>query len=197
MAVLFANDTIANSPEPESGLRLRNRWVKNRKAWLYLPDKKINLGVAPKCGSSSIYKAVGKNYYHPVHFNNVRSIWVVRHPVDRFVSLYENKCVRGGRINRAGEDKGNLKGWSFEKLLRHVESGKEWNHHWAPQKEMEDKKATEFVPLEELDLLLEELGLPLLHQNVTKNEPYQPSKGQIARIERLYEDDLRLYEEAI
>lgn len=70
--------------------------------WLTDKERRIAFGVPPKNGYQSIRKVLnGQSGPVRIPLNRLkhfpRKVFVVRHPVERFMSLYRNKCRDGER----------------------------------------------------------------------------------------------------
>ena len=107
--------------------------------WQYIREWDMVVGVCPKCGSGSIRAAIdaeGLEYWHRADPMEVsRRVFVVRHPLDRFESLWRNKCRDGGLV-RVGKKIApgtfhQLDGLTPRELFEY--SLKNPNHHWTPQ----------------------------------------------------------------
>lgn len=112
---------------------------------IWLPTESRVLSVPPKCGSSAVYFALEASFTRPladspddVQIFKAKLIpkdalvtFVVRHPIDRFRSLWRNKCRDGGRLKGFGS---GLKGLSPEKLFELIQHAD--NHHWIRQAEL-------------------------------------------------------------
>ncbi len=192
MAQLFAGDTISPSPK---------RAKKTNTCWRWVPDLDAYIGSAPKVATSTIRKALAEyNQYIPISFDGQRAVWVVRHPIDRFRSLHQQKCVEGGRVwaNGPEEKRYFLKGMSQEDLMDLIESEEYWNTHWAKQVDLEDGNATEVICIESLDTFWEEQGWGSLPQeNACKSQPEKVSKELALRILEYYAEDVELYERGV
>lgn len=199
MASLFANDTILHS-EPPRNVEVRDKWLNHSKAWTYLPDLDVIVGMAPKCGSSSWYELIASNnyqYFHPTAFDG-RCTWIVREPTERFISLWKNKCNEGHRINRRTDDNYSLKGWSIDELIDFIESGEEWNCHWASQSEMEAGRATELIPLQHFGSWTNAMGFgELPNANTSSQSDITLNTRQQARVWNIYSNDYELYERGL
>jgi hypothetical protein len=192
MATLFNGDTIGNVKR-----RAYKHW--QRKVWIDLPKKGLQLGMAPKVGRSSTHamlEETGEQYMRPVAFNAERRVFVVRDPVARFKSLWKNKCRDGAKLSH-GDSDAFLAGYTIDELLDLIESGQKPNHHWATQSELEGGYATELVPLEYYDFWLEDNGFtPPERKNVTSGD-VDLTFSQHLRVMDLYHEDLDLYARAV
>lgn len=128
--------------------------------YLHIPSWKLTFAVPPKCGSSALYEAL------EAEFGVVRTecaeimmlskalvpkgyptIAVLRNPIDRFRSLWRNKCRDHGRIGKTGEHNAIFDMTPYE-LLTYMYSHN--NDHWTPQNELlEGLPNLVYVPLDE------------------------------------------------
>lgn len=188
-----------------------------RMKYINLPSLALTLAVPPKCGSSSVYASL-QEYYGVdgpegpstlADCNQVRLlkanlipptgriVFVTRHPLDRFRSLWRNKCRDGGKIAGAASA---LVGLSPEELFAFIlEYG---NHHWRHQAAMADDMPfgirIEFVPIERLSIWWEQ-NMPEYPALEVRNETADPFDPEIsaaleADILEYYADDVRLHE---
>ena len=105
-----------------------------RFGWFYFQKENISIGLALKCGTASIKQFVWMNEAA----DNITSIepreitgdayFVVRHPLDRFCSLWKSKC----RDNQSSAYKETLADMSPVELMDHIEAGAR-DPHWTPQ----------------------------------------------------------------
>jgi hypothetical protein len=122
------------------------------------------------------------------------AFFVVRHPIERFLSLYKNKCINGGQLDRG--DTLRIKGWAIDKLLEWIESGY-WNHHWGKQVEYEAGLSDHLIPLEWFDQWAYDAGIGILPHMHKTEQDIELSDDQYRRVAELYIDDIKLYERAL
>ena len=172
-----------------------------------VPAWDITFGVPPKCGSSSVHAALQEAFgcENLVYCDNVRLlktppegaplVFVVRHPLDRFKSLWKNKCRDNGKLAGHGT---NLFGLTPAELFDYI-SGHH-NHHWTPQSELLGILAT--------SMYTDIVALEDLTQYCVDNVPYMPpvsvynkTNGVVElsvaleqEITDYYADDVTLYE---
>jgi hypothetical protein len=111
-----------------------------------VPSWSMTFAVAAKCGSSSLYDALEREFnVDDITLSDEVRVWkdrtlipktdtvvcVVRDPVARFISLWCNKARNKGRLIGHGTDLHDL---SVDQLLAYI--GTHDNHHWAPQVEL-------------------------------------------------------------
>lgn len=145
--------------------------------WFYLRNYDLCVAVPAKCGGSSFYRyAVGvpdavpdddvrsfavraarverSGPFTPVevrrYFATGRKLLAVRDPVDRFRSLWRDKCRR---TLETKDDRTFMRGWSPTTLLEHVRGFPFGNPHWVPQY-LYRVPRVELVPYDELPRLL-------------------------------------------
>lgn len=108
--------------------------------FLYVAPWHTTIAVPPKNGSSSVYEAMAEAF-DVDHINesphvfrlkrlavppSAKLVFVTRGPLDRFQSLWRNKCYAGGRLN--GHD---LKGMTPRELFDYIKTHE--NQHWTRQ----------------------------------------------------------------
>jgi len=186
-----------------------------RMKYINIPEDRITLAVPPKCGSSSVYASLQKHFSVPgeagprqlVNCQRVRLlkadlvphrhkiVFVLRHPLDRFRSLWRNKCRDGGKLAAAADV---LYGMSPEELFEFIQEY--GNHHWTRQASMADTMPfgaeIEFVPLERLSIWwADNTEYPPLEVRNETIDPLNPviSDELEAKILDWYADDLRMW----
>lgn len=202
MATLFDNTKIAdNRPVDEfmaKGQSLKNRWVNLHAGWAYFPDREIQVGVSPKAGSSTWWHIIAdEDYYRPRKrsFGDKYSIFIVRNPFDRFISLWKNKCRDGHRICR-GEHGGRINGLSIDELLDLIEAGY-WNHHWGLQSEMEGGVSDEVVPLKNLAAFCQKYRFKEPEHLNSTSGTVELTPRQRERVASYYLEDIILYDRSL
>lgn len=179
--------------------------------YINLQDRGLVLAVPPKCGSSSVYTSLQTHFNVPnlAHARGVRLlksklvwpdahvVFVLRDPIDRFKSLWRNKCRDGGKV--MGADRA-LVGLTPSELLEFIKAY--GNHHWTPLTEMLDALPVgidvEFVRLNDLDdwwrAHMSEYP-PLLRRNVTAQN-HMPVLGPSIEmaVRKHYAKDVALWE---
>ena len=131
--------------EPKLGLRIQRVW-----GWYELPDWNITIAAPFKCGSTTLKHFIHDNdipFYHILH-SQIRgdAYFVVRNPVERFMSLWRQKCrdksvnvimVQGGEYV-VGSPNYNRRTWDTladatpEELMDYIEAGNS-EPQWTPQ----------------------------------------------------------------
>ena len=138
------------------------------------------LGVPPKCGSSAVHACLQERYGVDSLTNckdvglvkhelvSGRVIFVVRNPIDRFDSLWRNKCRDGGKL--LGHD---IDGMTPAELFGYIKQND--NHHWTPQHtllgDLESRCPVTLVPLDGLGTCLWTefgLGVQRVHETLGK-----------------------------
>lgn len=97
--------------------------------WLRLPSG-VCAGVPLKCGNTTVRSALGvRDWFSPREvvrkFPDSEKWLVVRDPVERFASLWRDKCRDGGLKHLAGK--------SPDELIGLIESWPMGDKHWFPQ----------------------------------------------------------------
>lgn len=119
-----------------------------------------------------------------------QAFFVVRHPVDRFCSLWRSKCRDEASIANI-----NVHGMSPQELMSHIENGAT-DVHWTPQVELIKNLNPTLIPLESLNWWWHQSGLGSLGVfNATEGE-IEMSDDLKQRILTFYADDLKLYHKA-
>lgn len=175
--------------------------------WWYLPDHGACVCVPAKCGGSAFYRKAfnithmkqqhlrsraveiglltGMGPFTPEqiqhYYSDAPKHLAVRHPVERFASLWRDKC-------RDGDDNIPwMQGWAPDKLLNHIRAFPLGNGHWVPQY-LYRVPGTSLIPSIQL---LKALGHEQHIEHETRrnsDDPPMPVDG----IETLYKDDMRL-----
>lgn len=168
--------------------------------WFATTEWPLAFGAAPKAGSSSIRRAVvqeGKDYYKVDPRKYARRLFLVRHPVDRFKSLWKNKCRDGGKImlvKRLAQHP--ITGLSPSELFEYIQEHK--NYHWASQSCLLDNIEAELVRLENMGEWWDAWPHSTLrypHTNRTEGD-VEVDDTLLLRLEDYYAEDMKLYEDA-
>ena len=162
------------------------------------PDWGIIFGIPPKSGSSSIRKAIldeGYEYRRVDPKSCENRIFVVRDPIDRFKSLWKNKCRDGGKI-RASKNGDNhpVQGMSPEELFDYITQHS--NHHWTPQWILLGDVEAELVRIEDMADWWDAQNfstVPYPRTNVTKGD-IDLNPALEAKIRDYYRGDYDLLE---
>lgn len=184
------------------------------KQWFYLAYRDTCVCVPAKCGGTSFYRHAfnvparvpaehvrsfavsvaqdtGAGPFSPHEivrfFPDSRRLIAVRHPVERFQSLWRDKCRRlpGPTLNSTEY----LRGWTQEQLMDLIESTPFGDPHWVPQQH-------ELVPEAAL-LDCAALGAVLgystaVHENRTRALSTDPDPP-VERILQHYRADADIY----
>lgn len=168
--------------------------------WFHNRSRNFFLGASPKCGTSSIKQFIKMHqmvdsFVHlkwwqvgaPVYF-------VVRHPLDRFCSLWRSKC-RDARFSRHHDV---IAGITPTELMNFIDTGVK-DVHWATQTFLLDTDNTrnaKLIPLEMFGFWWKQSGLGELGK-------YHATEGDVdidddlkARILTHYAEDVELYHKA-
>lgn len=163
--------------------------------WLTDRARKFAIGVPFKNGYTSVLKVLNGQQapvrIQPNHMKNFRhKIFIVRHPLDRFLSLWRNKC----RDHGSGV---GVEGFTQEELWHRIQNGTP-DEHWIRQIEMLGKyrKEAELVRLEDLPgWWWKNMQAEFAHEN--KSDNYDEISDELrAQVLEHYAEDLRLYDAA-
>ena len=175
-------------------------------------DRKLCFVHNPKCMGTSIKSWLGLRVDNADHrfptlmlnkrcWEEYRTIVVVRHPIDRFISSFNFHCrsdYAGGYLVRYPD----LKSWSMEQYwARMVEESPyavapQWKHTTRLQSEAPPDHLIRMAsPSAELKRIAEALGIePLLPKlNRNEHEKESPSPGVLNSLERYYRRDLDIF----
>ena len=170
-------ESLGSSPTQRAKFKINNDMqnvklemgVRRAWGWYELPDWNITIGAPLKCGSTTIKHFIFINdvpFYHVTH-SQVRGdvYFVVRHPVDRFMSLWRQKCRDdsqyiqwGAPINgepKIGKPNYSRKTWDIlsnatpEELMDYIEAENS-EPQWTPQTKILGKLDATCIPLENL-----------------------------------------------
>lgn len=178
--------------------RKNNKGVLRGYGWFVVPDWNITIAAAPKVGSSAL-----KQFFHMNEMDDVRMVnrydvnpnadiyFVVRHPHDRFASLWKSKC----------RDKANIldkrvHDMTPDELMAHIEAGNK-DVHWTPQTTLLGDFNATLIPLEQLgdwfrDRNYGELGM------FNNTEGVMPLSEELhVKICNFYAEDFLLYARAL
>jgi hypothetical protein len=150
----------------------------------------------PKCGSTAIKQFIWMNEVD----NKVTLLQqyqvggkifvVVRRPLDRFGSLWRNKCrdqedIRDTRVY----------GMSPEELMTHIESGAR-NIHWTPQTAMISNLDVTLIPLDLFSTWWGRRGYGELGKFHATDGEVDMDDSLKDRVLTFYADDVMLYDKA-
>lgn len=163
--------------------------------WLTDRSRQVAIGVPFKNGYTSILKVLNAKSapirIQPNHMKNFRrKVFIVRHPLDRFLSLWRNKC----RDRGAGVA---VEGFTMQQLFDRILTGPV-DDHWRKQVEWLGKyrKEAELVRLEDLPAWwYENMLAEFPHENQTA--PYDNISDDLRdKVLDYYAEDLDLYNAA-
>lgn len=181
---------------------------------VWLPQENRVLSVPPKCGSSAVYYALEETFTRPLADapNDVQVFkaklipptaqvtFVVRDPIDRFRSLWRNKCRDGGKVAGFGTMLAGLTPEELFDLVRYAD-----NYHWIRQAELFRElpytaSPPELVRLENLSKWWAENlpeFTPLIERNATTalDEP-ELSSTLRAALDQWYAEDVEMWRRA-
>ena len=166
--------------------------------WLKFHNWDFTIGVPHKNGSTTIKQFIWMNELEDEvtqlknHQVNGNVYFVVRHPFDRFYSLWKHKCQGEYTLHRNPE----IDGMAPEQLMTHIERGVK-NVHWTPQSLLLGNLDPELIPLEELSNWWSSNGYGELGQ-FNKTEKLDVIDDKLKeRLQNYYADDIVLYERAV
>lgn len=161
--------------------------------WYTDRSREIAFGVPFKNGYNSVKKVLNGPQaairIAPNHMKNFRrKVFVVRHPLDRFLSLWRNKCRdRGSGVA--------VEGFTMRQLFERIVTGPE-DEHWTRQVDMLGKyrKEAELIRLEALpEWWWQNMQAELPHENRTA--PYDEIDDDLRdMVLDYYAEDVALYE---
>ncbi len=164
--------------------------------WLTDRARKFAIGVPFKNGYTSVLKVLNGQQapirIQPNHMKNFRrKMFVVRHPLDRFLSLWRNKCRDYG--SGAG-----VEGMTMDELWQRIITGQP-DGHWQRQVELLGKyrNEVELVRLEDLPAWwYENMLAEFPHEN--RSAPYDKIDPELRhKVLEHYAEDLKLYDIAL
>ena len=173
-----------------------------RLRFFVIPRWGLALGAPPKCGSTSIKRALDHSkvdyeikYAHQLP-DRLPVVFIVRHPLDRFKSLWRFRCVPGGdMVHGTGRDLHGMTPAQFWRYIRKAPA----DNHWVSQTKLLEGREATLVRLDDLEKWWD-LGtpskVPLLRYNETTGDCPTDAKLEAAILEH-YADDVKLFEEAI
>ncbi len=181
--------------------------LKNYALWVYLEEFDCCVCIPHKNGSCSFRREIikikewnisdhtqsvmlrffkdGHGPFHPkeveLQYADKDHFLSVRHPLERFVSLWRNKCRDKMGIPR------DVWGLTPDELMDFIEDHED--HHWRKQADYVTKTT---IPIDDRDLL-KKLGVGVvLNATQGDDDPAMP----VDRIVDYYADDVLLWEEA-
>jgi hypothetical protein len=166
--------------------------------WWRVEELDITVCTPPKNASSTLHldwADHGYTVYEPKEV--VDGIFLVRPPLERFMSLWRSKCRDGVNLT-VGDDINPIKDFSCEDLISMIERGDKHDSHWAHQTEIEKGLATTLVPVGIIDQWYYKLtGRTPAPANQTEHRPSEHCTPEVAkRVRKHYEDDTQLYNAA-
>lgn len=176
------------------------------RAWWLDPERNIALGTSAKAGSTSLRKAVtGSNALgcaadsERIYFDAIpagyRKIGFIRHPVDRFYSLYRNiqERKRSPR-NFYAQFEGKTPWDTFDGI---VQAGLDYDIHFHPQHWIGLNEVDQLIRLDDVpEWWYNEFGEEFPHRNASAKTSGREDERVAARVRRRYQTDLELWERA-
>lgn len=155
--------------------------------WFNWIEPEISLGTSQKVGFGTLNKA--KNSLgmlkrdHPLFEERY---WFVRHPVDRFRSLYKYIQTQAELPRLVA-----LRRRTPYELLEYIEHHWGEDTHWKSQTDHLGEFEAVILPLESMGMFLPDF---VKRQNVTKSENIELDSRTIDKILELYDQDLQLWQ---
>lgn len=155
--------------------------------WFNWVKPQISLGTSQKVGFGTLNKA--KNQLgmlkrdHPLYEERY---WFVRHPLDRFKSLYKYIQTMADLPRLVA-----LRRRTPYELLEHIEHHWGEDTHWRSQTDHLGQFRADIVPLEDMALILPDT---VRRKNVTHSESVELDSRTIDKVLELYEQDLQLWQ---
>ena len=165
--------------------------------WFYNRPRNFSFAAAAKCGTASIKQFIWMNEQEETfvaiqdHQVGGPTYFVVRHPLDRFCSLWRGKCRDKGRSRH----RDTIKEMSPTELMDYVETGIK-DVHWTPQVDLLNEHEADLIPLEMLGFWWKQSGLGSLGNFNTTDGDVEISDELKERILTYYAEDLELYHKA-
>ena len=174
--------------------------------YLHIPKWNLAIACTPKCGSTSIYQAIHDEFnctddhcgdkFENLSPNQVPTflpvLFVVRHPLDRFLSIWRQRTLPGYQ-SASGKA---LHGLTPKQLWEGRDKG---DDHWKSQTQLlgvQREQAT-IVRLEDLSIYWRHMTpsrIELPRMNVTlAHWPAQLDRRLVKKIEKYYADDIEMY----
>ena len=178
-------------------------------AWLHFPTWNFVIGAHNKCGSTTlldnfctVHQAPPRRYERlrweelP---SGVRRIGVIRHPSQRFYSLYNE--ISNGQLGRGpGSLYQQMRGMSeWDVLAKIHELGLDYDAHFQPQSRIGlFHRGVDLVPLPDLDGWWQKhTGRELIHyRDRSQGKPWPVDSDVERRLKELYPSDFMLWERA-
>jgi hypothetical protein len=181
------------------------------RAWQICPTWSLALGAAAKCGSTMLAAFVGANKARRLNVpdarygredwsvipGSYRRLLIVRHPVERFASLYANIQQRKREPANFYKQLEGLSPWDcFDKLLT-LSPDLSYDFHFQPQYLVAGPREPELVRLEHFESwVAAELPSAFPPKRANESQPVEIDEKTAARVCNRYREDLNLWEKA-
>ena len=193
--------------------------------WAWVKPWQLCIGVAPKCGTRTLYQGLLDNFPNDgarldksleMLFNSaiidvlrpgevaqlaLPKIWIVRHPWERFKSLWRDKCRDQGAVEMSHRWGRKMAKMDPRQLYNFIKMACNDNEHWTPQCRLMGLIGRPMVEPGVTLVRTESLSEwwpwgTLKHENRTEDEDgYNwTDKTLQEHVERLYKADLQLWE---
>lgn len=147
----------------------------------YLPCDKFTLLRIPKTGHTSMIEAFDLGQTTDPSKINPPLVAVIRHPVDRFLSGFQ-QCIKTGSTNSK----------TVTELLDEIEDLGFFNEHLVPMWCFWDERVENVYTLENIGKFEIDFNTILLHLNKSESH-FDISKEDYRRIRIMYRKDFELY----
>ena len=164
--------------------------------WKQVPAWDIAFGVPPKNGTQSLKLALkDQDVLYRQGPPPGRKVFVVRHPIERFNSLWRDKCKGKYPSVSTGLP---IHGMGVEQLAEYIFSGVNDNHHWRPQARLLGDADAELVALPQFAEWWGEQGfpVPLTQEHTSGNDVVRMRSETMRALRAYYIDDIALYRRA-
>lgn len=181
------------------------------RAWHICPKWEMAFGAAAKCGSTMLANWVAANGAHRLNVPDARhgrECWsiipedyervaIVRHPVDRFASLYANVQQRKRSDQNFYKQLEGKSPWDFFDRLLELSNDLLYDFHFQPQALCLGPHVDTAIRLESfaewVNSCMPDVRRP---KQVNESKPVEIDDKTAARVLNRYRDDLALWEGA-
>ena len=201
--------------------------AKGYRLWAWVKPWQILIGTSPKAGTRTLYEAFQRNFPQAcvkdedtleIRFANttivdvllpgeasliaIPKIWIVRHPWDRFKSLWRQKCRDKGRTDLRFDD--TMHKMDPHELFTFIKRPCNDNWHWTRQSDIIGMVNRPIV-LPAITMLRTESfsewwkygDLPIINATEDKGEFDEGFEPLREAVETYYQDDLEMWQVGI
>jgi len=163
--------------------------------WYYFKHQHFSLMVPPKCGATSIRKFIETVQDDEIikikHYAVCGKVYaVVRHPLDKFCSLWRSMCR-----DKIGPQEFGIHDMTPTELMDHIEGGAK-DIHWTPQIDLHGKLEPTLIPLAMLGFWWKQSGLGSLGKHNMTDGDIEMDEKLRDRVLTFYADDVILHNQA-